>query len=411
MSYKDRLRTCTFISNSGKEFTLQFDDVGRDGSRKAAIHELPQQNQPDIQDLGLNGERLSLEVYLTGQNYDQAADLLWEGLKEPGPGQLNHPRYGNIPVMTLSWGSKESFVNGAGRANFTIEFIRYADNVAFPITSTQISESVTASALNATASAKLSFIDKFAPINASDVMACKNQVLAAVNSASASFNQLASGIDSVTSQIKSQVSSIESNIDALISAPGDLFDSIQGLYDTVVGLPGRIKDKVTSYAGEVNSLLTKLGITPPPTASQAALSVATSGMITMSSAKASTIGTTLSRQEATTNADTITAIRTANQSIIELSESAVPGFTLDATTAQAIESAIVQASDSILQGSFDLLNERRFIVPSSTPLITLLWKFYGDVTDQLIDDFIDQNHLIGDEILMVPTDREVVYYA
>lgn len=405
MSYLDRLRTCAYRSPSGATFTMSFDDVERSGSRKAAIHELPQQDIPDVQDLGNNGERFPLSVYFTGDDYDQQADAFLLALKERGAGALAHPRWGDIPVLALTWSQSESFVENMGRADFSVEFIYAPETVAFPITTVQTQETVTTAAVAASADAKASFEAGFAPVDAADVATCKASVLTSVRSVTAGFQAMTNGVDEFTRQIENQISTIESTIDDLVAAPGELFDAMQRLYDIPASLPGRISDKLTSYAAQLAGLLERMN---PTTPAQAQLDGATASMVLASTATATTIGTTASRQEAVRNADSVEQIRTDFQAIIEQAEAAVSDYQPDQVAMAALTDTIIQAAEAVRQASFDLRSERRYIVPADTPTLALLWRFYGSI--DALDEFIESNDLQGDEIIMAKAGREVVYY-
>lgn len=409
MSYLDRLRTCDYRSPSGATFTMQFDDIERNGSSKTAVHELPQQDKPDIQDLGNNADRFPMSLYFTGADYDQKADAFVLALKERGAGALSHPRFGDIPVKALTWSQSESFVENMGRADFSVEFIHCPTTVAFPVTTVQQQETIGNLSADASAASADRFVEDFAPIDADDLAACKAAVMDTIQDISDGFAAVTNGIDSAAREINNQISAVESQIDELVAAPAQLFDSMQGIYNTVADLPTKIQEKLLSYAAQMESLADRIFGEPPRTTSQAALATATSSMIMTATAKSTTVGTTASRQEAVRNADSIEAIRTSFQDVVEQSEAAVVGYQADPVAMAALSDTIAKTSDAVLQASFDLRSERRYVLPAETPVLVLLWKFYGSL--DALDEFIESNDLQGDENLMVPAGREVLYYV
>jgi prophage DNA circulation protein len=406
MSYQDRLRTCAYRSPSGAEFTLQFDDVERSGAKKAAIHELPQQSQPDVQDLGNAGTRFPLSAYFTGADYDQQADAFFKVLSEKGAGALGHPRWGNLAVLPLTWAQSESFVDGMGRADFSIEFIVAPETVAFPVTTVQTQQATVATAAAATDAAKADFVAGFKPTSAAEVANSKAGVLGAVQSVKDGFKSVVNGIDSATRELENQIATIEATVDELVAAPGQLFDSLLDLYNTVATLDVRVADKLTGYAAQMESLVAEIANIDPPFAY---LRTAIASMANASAATATTVGPTRSRQEAVANADQVDAIRGAFQTVIEDNEAAVDGYQPEQTAVAAQVEAATMAAESVRQASFDLRSERRVIVQAETPALALLWQFYGNI--DALDEFIESNDLQGDEILMVPAGREVVYYV
>jgi prophage DNA circulation protein len=411
MSYLDRLRTCAYRSPSGSTFNLQFDEVSRNGAKKAAIHELPQQNKPDVQDLGNAGERFTLDVYITGADYDQQSDRFYAALGEKGPGGLGHPRYGDITVLPLTWSQTESFVDGMGRADFSIEFIAAPATVAFPITTVMQRESINIQVADVAAASSAAFIEDFAPIDAADLSTCKTSILDTLQSITDGFAAIANGFDEVGREIASQISAIESTIDDLIAAPGRLFDSMQGLYNLVADLPTSIQDKLLAYGAQIEDLVERIVGSPPTTTSQAALAVATASMIVTSTAMSTTTGDTASRQEAVANAEQIAAIQATGQAVVEQTEAAVAatGYQPDPVALAAVVDLMAKTSAAVLQSSFNLRSERRVVLEAETPIPVLLWRFYGAL--DALDEFIASNDLQGDEILIVPANREVVYYV
>lgn len=427
MSYLDRLRQCAYKSPSGSQFVLQFDDVERSGSKKAAIHELPQQSKPDIQDLGNNAYRFTLQAYFTGADYDQEADAFCKSLEEKGAGGLQHPRWGDIAVLPLTWSQSESFVEGMGRANFSVEFIYAPDTVAFPLTAIEQQTTILNAADKATLDLREAFSLDFLPVDAEDVAACVQTVLDVVQDITDQFAAITNGIDEATREIENQISTIESTIDDLVAAPGQLFDAIEGLYNTVSGIPGKIADKLESYAAQIDNLFDRLSPekspqTMPTTKAQATLLTTIASIATASAATATATGTTASRQEAVRNAEQVDSIRETHQEIIEGTEEAVatyqethasagafPVFVADLESIAAVAAVASQAAAIARKASFDLRSERKYKVPADMPALVLLWQFYQSI--DALDEFIKTNDLQGNEILMVPAGREVVYYV
>jgi len=135
MSYADRLRILKYTSPNGTIFTLQFDDLSRNGTRKISVSEAPDKDLPSIQDLGLAAEKYPVDVYISGADYDKQADRFFNALREKGPAQLSHPRWGDMQVIPLSFSQVEKFVDGARRAVFSIDFVR-ASEETFPVVAT-----------------------------------------------------------------------------------------------------------------------------------------------------------------------------------------------------------------------------------------------------------------------------------
>lgn len=74
-----------------------------------------------------------------------------------------------------------------------------------------------------------------------------------------------------------------------------------------------------------------------------------------------------------------------------------------------LQDAALIAAGYLIDLSFNLAREKRFVLTSPRSIIDLCAELYGDV-DGVLDFFIDSNSLTGDEILELPRGRSIVYY-
>jgi prophage DNA circulation protein len=409
MAYKDRLRTAAYRSPSGATFTLQFDDVERQGGKKAAVHEFPQQNTADVQDLGNQAERFPLSIYFTGADYDLQADNFWRALSERGPGSLQHPRYGDIPVLPLSWAQSEKLVNGLGAADFKIDFIRVQTQVVFPITSVA-SGALVSDAVQKSIKAGIDDAAELYEItNAAEAAAVKAQTLSFVEGYEDFFGGITAISEGVQTESNRLVSKITNTIDTLIDAPAELFTSVADLAALPARIGTSIVRKVDAYRLQVVSIIDTFQAIPATYAGAIANGqalLAAFGFV----AEAATVGDLTSREEAITAAETLDAITQAVQQGIEATESAVPGYVASQETLAGLTDAMANARAALINQAYNLRTERRITLATERTPLDLVAEFYGGSIDEL-DDFIKTNGLQGDEIILIPAGREVVYYA
>jgi prophage DNA circulation protein len=411
MSYEDRLRTAIYSSPSGAIFTLQFDGVERSGGKKAPIHEFPQQDVSDVQDLGNTTERFPMTVYFTGDNYDQQADAFWTALSEKGPGSLQHPRYGNIPVLPIAWSQTERFVEDVGRADFKVEFVRVQTAFVFPVTSLAAGEAI----LNATTAAIENGIataaSQFDLVNAADTLSVKNGILGALDDYNKFFGDIMAVSEEIQAEANQLVGDITNRIDQLLEAPAQLFTSLANL----AALPARVftnvVQKIQGYASQISSAVTLV----IESYTQAVTVVQNIFSFFAGAAVASTFGTLDTRSEAVQAADQLEQITNTLTLIIESSENSAPGFSANQEVLSALIDAVAKARADLLERSYSLKSERRLTLSFERTPFDLLAEIYRDggitVLDAQLDEFIRINGLQGDEIILVPTGREVVYYA
>lgn len=408
--YLDRIREPVYISPSGATFTLQFDDVERSGGKKAAIHELPQQDVADVQDLGNQAEKYPMSVYFTGADYDTQSDALWKALSERGTGTLQHPRYGNIPVLPLTWSCVEKLVDNLGKADFKIDFIRVQTTFVSPVTAVAAAESVASATSSAVDNSVTESASEFVPENAADVAALTQQLNTWVDDYNAAFKSVTAISETIQAEVNKAVSEFNANIDDLIAAPQELFLSMSNLAKMPAQVVTNIVDKVDAYREQI----TNLALSVPESYTQALTACEALFYAFAGASVATTIGTIATRGDAVAIADSIADISTLVQQAIENNEAAISGFRANPETLAALVDAAATARTSILEKSYSLKSERRVTMASERTPLDLIAEFYGDALtdiDTVLDDFIRTNCLCGDEILLIPAGREVVYYA
>lgn len=99
--------------------------------RRTVVHEYPQRDKPFTEDLGRRARVLLLEAHVVGADYLQRRDALIKAIEAPGPGQLVHPRHGELTVVVQDYVAvKESHREG-GMARLSISFVEHGENT-FP---------------------------------------------------------------------------------------------------------------------------------------------------------------------------------------------------------------------------------------------------------------------------------------
>lgn len=89
--WRDRLRDASF---RGVSFSVE-DEEGTFG-RRVQVHEYPGRDKPFTEDLGRATRRLSINAYISGDDYSDKRNRLIAAIETPGPGTLIHPNYGEM---------------------------------------------------------------------------------------------------------------------------------------------------------------------------------------------------------------------------------------------------------------------------------------------------------------------------
>lgn len=401
--YLDRLRELVYVSPSGREFRPLWDDLERSGGKKAAVSEVPQANGAITQDLGNKAREYKLAVYFSGADYDRAADAFVSSLSERGPAKLRHPVWGNLDVLALSWSESRGFVDGMGRASFSL------DLVEAPPLSSLTSTATTAAAIQSaaeSAAATASSVYEVSASNASDLAKTKDRIRRRVKETYRKMANLTAQIESKRRDIEALGKSIERGLDTAIETPLALAQSIISLSRAPARAAISIKAKVDGYAGLIVDAASGLAAIPLSVAEAAGLDLA--GLL-LGLLESVTAGTLASRADATATASRIEAAIAQALAAIEFMEATVPGYVPDAGLLALIASLRAQVAGYLLESAYSLPSERRVLLDGDATPLELAVRFYGSPDEA--DRVISENGLEGDCIFVVPAGSEVRFYA
>ncbi len=118
MTWRDRKTQARY-----RGILFHVEEHDRSGSRRYVVTEVPQGDDPVIQDMGAGLRRFRVEGFLLGDDYMPRRDALIAALEEAGPGPLTHPWHGQQRVVAESYSVREG-VGAGGRVDFSIQFLR-----------------------------------------------------------------------------------------------------------------------------------------------------------------------------------------------------------------------------------------------------------------------------------------------
>lgn len=408
MSYTDRLQNLVYTSPSGKSFTLRYTEVSRERGKKAPVSEFPNQDQGAVQDLGQTTPRYPVVCFIDGEDYDLQADRFWTALNEPGPGQLQHPRYGTIAVLPVTISQTESLINGAGRASFEIEFVR-SDEIAleYPRTGAQSAASVGAAVDDAGESIEETLTDVEVE-EPGALAALKEKTLAGLSATRNAFNKITGVTEAVRTSISSTIQTITNEIDTLIAAPVNLTASLLSLYRLPADTVTDVRAKIDGYATLIDTVATAaVNTTTRYGVLFGLIGAADVNAATIASAEASTSGTFTTRADAMEAALSLRAIADSQSAAME----SIGDF--DYESYLATRRALTLALNALIANTLTLPAERIYTTPRDMTPLELVFELYGvdGDADVLIDRIIDYNDLTGDSILLIPAGTEVRWYV
>lgn len=110
------------------KFFINAHDYG--GGRRLAVHEFPQRDEPNTQDMGRKARRFSMNAYVLGADYFSQRNALLTACEKGGNGLLVHPYLGSRIVDLENFRLRETTLEGR-MARFTLDFVESGE-IKFP---------------------------------------------------------------------------------------------------------------------------------------------------------------------------------------------------------------------------------------------------------------------------------------
>lgn len=407
MSYKDRLRVMTYESPSGQSFTLDFSDLSRTGGKKAPVTEFPGQNQGSVQDLGNLTPTFPVSCWISGADYDLEADRFYNAVHETGPGNLSHPRWGDLKVLPILNSQAESFVDGARRATFDITFIRVDEkSFNYPASAIDYQSSVTANTdLTVVA------IAESVPESITDtrtLAGLKESITATLSTVTTAFDNITGIADDVRTSIDQTVRDITNNIDALVTAPADLMTAMLKLYRLPGAILVDVQEKLDSYELIYNTLIDGFVSQTEQYGFQFGLvAVGNIAGLNAANAEAANYGFIATRDNA---GQIVSSVYAYNGSILfSIEDLETAGdFASDYNLQLQMGIGVTDSISGLIDQSLNLPAERIEILDRELTPIQFVYEKYGDIEN--LELFIEYNALQGCEILLLPRGKSVRWY-
>jgi len=240
MAWRDELQPASF-----RGVPFEVEGATQQGGRRQAVHEYPQSERIEIEDLGAGAGRFSIDAFVLGDDYARRRDALIAALEMPGSGTLVHPYRGQRIVAVETWSCEET--KGAGRlATFRLTFLR-DDGLQLPAVGPDTRAASTAAAGAANAAAGDQFADQLSVATDADRGYSLQVLEDALQPIARAVQTVRNTADRVQLQLLNAlvdpVSGARSILSDLIGTPGDLAGRIQGL----IGNLDRVSDLGTLF--------------------------------------------------------------------------------------------------------------------------------------------------------------------
>lgn len=416
------------VAPDGTEFKAKWIKDTRSISRRVALFSFPYINGNVGQDIGANSFTHPITFYFDGANNDlQANEFINKARSNAGPWNVTHPLYGFRELQLLS---AKTFDNPLESGNVTAvetEWIELIDPDLLA-TAAELVGQVNGFA-EVTNENALSQYDRNLDSSSSLlVKGIKNTAGKIQGFADSALKPLADLNSSTAQEFFEIQRSIQDTLNATVFEPLQLAAQFQALTQLPLKAIADVKARLSYYKDFAAQLL---GITPqyadPVSKNDATLFelnmvsaiTANTLIVTSGSNEGFLINGFISRAEAIDTSITLNENNRVNIDAIETAQTVFEdSLLIDQFFAQTESYNDVLLSNSLatqflIDNSYNLRTELRFNLKKYKTPLQVVIEEYGSTgeNDSLYDLFLTSNGLTGDEIYLLPPNKEVVVYV
>lgn len=456
MAWNDEIQEAAYNSPSGKRQTFIYENVSRETDLKTASFVFPELDGALIQSLGLGGRTFPLKCIFSGASCNKEADSFEKLLSERGHGILEHPVYGKINVVpTGKIKRTDNILAGANESSVEVTF---SETLVDKEEST--SEVATADKLDAAMdeyenSGAADFAENIYTDSIEDKMQLQAVMKANANSTfkgvekmvkAAPKNKSRTNLLQWYDSAKRFINSIIDNVDKIgtfanevaittikmIRLPSqitsDAFSKLAGYQLMIKDIANNVKADPFGTKAVTNqwaaatlawgSMVAALSYGCAKTATEQSVNQGANNFeSSMDSAEddsdfseGSSNGGFASRSDVLETAAQIAASFAEYSAYID-SQNKKNAFVDTGETYEKLLNVVTYSLRSLEETAFNLPVIRIIKLDRDRQLFELLTELYGKDGFNRQDQFINDNKLTADEIVLIPMGREVCYYA
>jgi prophage DNA circulation protein len=425
---RERLRPILALTSpDGDEFTANWIGDPREAEKKLGTFNYPGVVGTVVQDLGLNSWSWPLTFYFDGGDHDLDADRFMKATLQTGQWAIIHPVYGFLGLQLVSVRENIEPVREGNIREFETGWIEPIDPDTLQ-TAAQTAGLVGIQKDLFAINAADQFVNGLSALDSLDdwsILNAINKLNSAVNSV---LGPLANQIAAVQNEMLQIQSGIQQTLNATILQPLALAGQLQALVETPLKAINDIKSRLGFYADFAEEIFK---IQPAQDGSQTNRQGKNTAVIqqialtSTISANAQIAATDPTKSEIISQKEAVDSASGINDQFIAIVNNLDETQTLfenedideqhfsqpqSHTDAARITALAIQA---LYISSYDLKKEVRFTLERPrVPAEIAITSYRGPgENDANIDLFIDSNGLVGEEILLLPSGREVLIYA
>lgn len=435
MELDNELQEAAYNSPLGKRQTFIYENVSRETELKTATFTFPEMDGAFVQSLGLGGRTFPMKCFFTGAKCRKEADSFEKLLCERGHGVLEHPVYGKIKVVPTGKIKRvDNLVDGLNEASVEVTFSETIVDSDNSVSSIESIDRLNEAMNEFEDSARANFSDKIKTDSVEDKLQLQKVLKKQTDSVFKGVKKMASTDPKKKKDnlkwlkdAKSFLIGLENDIDKLATYA----EEIASVIIKTARLPSEIAmntlAKIEGYASIIRDIANNVKADPfgfNAVANQYAATELVFGSMLASLG----FGLAVTADEADENEDTgNTGSFTSRAEVLEVSEQVANLFNAYSVyvDSQNKKNAFVDTGETyekilnIVTLSLKVLEEMAFNLPvmriitldRDRQIFELLAELYGADGFNKQDEFINDNKLTADEIVLIPMGREVRYYV
>lgn len=420
MSWRDRLKkSIKFVSPEENTFEAQWVNNSISLEKKIGIFNYPKVKGSKIQDLDIKSPIYPLTIFFEGADNDLEAIRFFKACGENGLWSVDHPVLGLLNLQLISVSPDINPIKSGNITQFTSEWIEPIDD-SIQTSTPQLASEIENRSDEVNSVGSEQFKNNIIQDTSAQIFAVETTTNKIVDITVTRLKSLYETVPEINAQMTSIIRSIQDTITQTTIDTLSLAGQIQNLIQLPILASNDIATRLSLYG---SLILDVLGLSPdlPTKENKNIISVQeltlTAVIVSLSQISSSGILTTRSKaiESAENISDLFIDITNDLDLIQELyinNDIDLQYFSQSASFSDA--SIIIAISISyLLLASFDLAIEKRFILDRPRSSIEITITEYGTlgVDDSNYDLFIESNKLKRNDILLLPSGREVVVYV
>lgn len=471
MAWNDEIGEAAYTSPSGKRMTFNYDSgLERKTTLKTAENVFPDVDGAEIQSLGLGGKKFPMTAIFSGADCLKQADDFEALLCERGYGILEHPIYGKYNVVpTGEIGRSDNLVFGLNESSVKVTFSETITATAFPESDVASEDTLASAADGYEDAASSSFSELVETGSIDDKLQLQSVLKMQADSLYKGISNMVKKAGDKAEELQQKAQTYKNNVTGWINKVDQLAENAQNIATVLIktarlpseiaisalakieGYSSIIKDMINNvkkdplglkavrnqYAATstmVGALVAAMGFGVAKTASSASMGRVSSSTGSVTSGSSGSAGASSggisggkggavspnaanvesggfqSRAAVLNAADLIAEQFEVYKEYVD-SQIEKDAFVDTGEGYSALLETIVSAVKVLETVSFDLPVTRILKLDRDRQVLELLCELYGEAGFDRLDQFIADNELTADEIVLLPMGREVHYYG